>query len=84
MSFSNKQKSELRKLLIKITGKASKNIPINYPRIIKEIEGITEDRSVIPACPMLHRQGVRLSACHKVLIGDEECGNCYSDVEIKR
>lgn len=55
----------------------------NYEKIMDEIQEITENPGTVPACPMLQRQGIKLSACHKVMIGEEECKDCYSDLKVK-
>ena len=82
MSLNNNQRWRLEKILKEVVKETSKGYAVNYEKTINEIEEITLNPSTVPACPMLQRQGIKLSACHKVMIGEEECKDCYSDLKV--
>lgn len=81
MVLSSGQRSQIENILRKVHARGMTNYAVNWDGAIDEIESITENPETVPACPMLQRQGIKLSACHKVMIGEEECKDCYSDIE---
>ena len=83
MTFNSGQRWRLEKLIGVIITETERGFGVNREQVINEIEEIVENPETVPACPMLQRQGIKLSACHGVVIGEEECKDCYSDLTVK-